>query len=154
MGRKMVITFEEELQLVHDYLNLEKTRFEERLECEFEIADSTKDHLIPPMLLQTLVENGIKHGISKLQEGGKISVKAWKDNGSLELIIFNSGELVEDSKPETGFGLVNTRQRLQLLYGKGAYFEIKNTEGGVLAELKIPEKIREYKTENDESTDN
>ncbi len=153
MGRQKVISFEEELQLVYDYLNLEKTRFEERLDCEFEIADNTKDHKIPPMLLQTLVENGIKHGISKLQEGGKIKVVAEKENGSLKLSIFNSGSIDKDNHSETGFGLVNTKQRLQLLYGKKAYFKITNEEEGVHAELLIPEEINEFKVDENESTD-
>lgn len=151
MGRKRVITFEEELQLVYDYLNLEKTRFEERLECEFDIADNTKDHRIPPMLLQTLVENGIKHGVSKLQDGGKIAVKASKENGLLNLSIFNSGSLENTSTTETGFGLVNTRQRLHLLYGDDAQFEILNSVDGVLARLTIPEETIDFKFEEDES---
>jgi len=154
MGRQKVISFDEELQLVYDYLNLEKTRFEERLDCEFNIADNTKEHMIPPMLLQTLVENGIKHGISRLQDGGKISVTASKENGSLKVNIFNSGDLDQTTNSETGFGLANTKQRLQLLYGRRAHFEIKNTEDGVVAELTIPENIREYKIEENESTDN
>jgi LytS/YehU family sensor histidine kinase len=153
MGRKKVIPFEEELQLVNDYLNLEKTRFEERLSCEFSIEDNTKSHMIPPMLLQTLVENGIKHGVSKLQDGGLISVKAWKENGSLNLTIFNSGVLKVDSHSDTGFGLVNTKQRLQLLYGNRALFAIQNVVDGVLAELLIPEDIHEFNLETDESTD-
>lgn len=152
MGRKKVIPFHEELQLVKDYLNLEKTRFEERLECEFEIDDQVRDHMIPPMLLQTLVENGIKHGVSKLQEGGKLSVNAWKGNGVLNLRIFNSGKLYNSTNPETGFGLANTKQRLDLLYGKRAHFSIQNYADGVLAEVKIPEVVREFKYDKDEST--
>jgi sensor histidine kinase YesM len=151
MGKKKVITFSEELQLVKDYLNLEKTRFEERLQCHFQIDDSAKDHQIPPMLLQTLVENGIKHGISKLTDGGRIEVKAWKENGVLNLVIFNSGNYDENEKGESGFGLANTRQRLKLLYGKNAHFHIKNVEDGVIAELVIPDTVREFKYEKDES---
>ena len=151
MGRKKVISFSEELQLVEDYLNLEKTRFEERLQCEFEIDESAKEHRIPPMLLQTLVENGIKHGISKLTDGGRIEVKAWKEQGALNLVIFNSGHFKENSSDEIGFGLANTRQRLKLLYGKKAHFQIRNTEEGVIAELLIPDTVKEFKYEKDES---
>lgn len=153
MGRHMVIPFDQELQLVYDYLNLEKTRFEERLECEFTIPDDTKDHKIPPMLLQTLVENGIKHGISKLQEGGVIKVEAQKVNGHLNLKIFNSGQYDDNKAVETGFGLANTRQRLQLLYGKEAMFRIINLENGVLAEVSIPNEVIKYNIEEDESID-
>ncbi len=153
MGRKKVISFSEELQLVEDYLNLEKTRFEERLECKFEIDDSTKEHMIPPMLLQTLVENGLKHGISKLTDGGRIEVKAWKENGSLNLSIFNSGKLDSTAEESEGFGLANTKQRMKLLYGRDAHFSIQNTEEGVLAEVVIPNTVREFKYKKDESTD-
>jgi len=152
MGRKKVIPFSEELQLVEDYLNLEKTRFEERLECNFEIDPICNEHMIPPLLLQTLVENGLKHGISKLTDGGKIEVKAWKQNGALNLSIFNSGQLKEIDDEE-GFGLANTRQRLSLLYGRNAHFQIQNISNGVMAEVVIPEKVKEFKFEKDESTD-
>jgi len=153
MGRKKVIPFSEELQLVEDYLNLEKTRFEERLQYTFLIDESAGTHMIPPMLLQTLVENGIKHGISKLTDGGRIEVKANKEGKALKLTIFNSGNYQEDTKKEVGFGLANTRQRLSLLYGKKAQFSIENTEDGVIAKLLIPATTRKFKYNKDESTD-
>lgn len=153
MGRKKVISFSEEMQLVEDYLNLEKTRFEERLQCKFDIGDNTKDHLIPPMLLQTLVENGIKHGISKLPDGGKIEVRAWKENGDLNLLILNDGKMDLDQKPISGFGLMNTKERLKLLYGDRAHFSISDTGNGVKAEVSIPSEIRKYKIEENESID-
>ncbi len=157
MGRKKVISFSEELQLVKDYLNLEKTRFEERLNLEFTIDESTLDHLVPPMLLQTLVENGIKHGIGKLPEGGTLSVEAKKENGSgaLQIEIENSGHYEENTDGEVGFGLINTKQRLQLLYGNEASFSITNTkQNTVISKIRIPRELIKYKVDENESNRN
>ncbi|MEQ8907631.1 MAG: histidine kinase [Vicingaceae bacterium] len=152
MGRKKVISLQEELNLVNDYLNLESSRFEERLQLFFEIEESCKDHLVPPMLLQTLVENAIKHGISKLPEGGRVVIRAFKIETDLKLEIQNSGELEEKESENIGFGLENTKQRLNLLYGKKAYFSLKNIEQKeVLAEVLIPAETSRIKIEENES---
>ena len=76
MGKRKFIAFKEEMNLVNDYLALEKTRFEERLTVQIEIGKGTEKFNVPPMMIQTLVENAIKHGISKIPEGGIVSVKA------------------------------------------------------------------------------
>lgn len=155
MGRKKVIPLSEELQLVHDYLNLEQTRFEERLTLNFEVDPKCNEHLLPPMLLQTLVENGIKHGVSKLPEGGFVSVKASLQDKCLVLEIENSGQFEENNEEDPGFGLINTKQRLQLLYGKEAKFEIKNTaDKTVLAKVCIPKDLKTIKNSEHESIDN
>ncbi len=155
MGRKKLITFKEELQLVKDYLNLEKTRYEERLNCVSEVDTDTLDHWVPPMIVQTLVENGIKHGISKIPKGGNILVEAKLNQGDLIIKIINDGELINEPGKEIGFGLINTEQRLKLIYGNKAKFEIKNVAGNkVQAELLIPKESITYKTDNNESTYN
>ncbi len=154
MGRKKLIPLSEELQLVEDYLNLEKTRFEERLNSHFEIDPKIKDFLVPPMMLQTLVENGIKHGISKLPKGGIVEVKAFPFDNGLMLSIRNSGEYLESNEKEKGFGLVNTIQRLKILYGNKAKLNIQNDENEtVLAELIIPQETH-LKIKSDESISN
>ena len=146
MGRQQVIPLREELQLVNDYLSLEKTRFEERLMVRYAIDEDTKEHKVPPMLLQTLVENGIKHGISKLAEGGTIEIRARKSGTNLKLIIENTGHCREETDREPGFGLLNSRQRLFLLYGENGSLSISNTETGtVMVEVTIPDKIKEIK---------
>ena len=150
MGRQKVIPLKEELQLVYDYLALEQTRFEERLETAFFIDENVKDHKIPPMLLQTLVENGIKHGISKLEEGGKIIIKAEKEGKSLKMSIENSGYFRDEKERDPGFGLLNSRQRLILLYGERGSLNISNTENKtVLAEVIIPSRIKEFNSSKD-----
>ncbi len=140
MGRKRVIKFSDELGLVEDYLNLEKSRFEERLTIRYEIEKSTLEHLVPPMLVQTLAENGIKHGISKLQEGGvlKISTKMLAEKLNVE--ITNSGQLTQKGNvKEKGFGISNTLERLKILYGDKASFTLENKNNHeVIAKLIIP----------------
>ncbi len=139
MGRKKTVTFEEELKVVNDYIELEKTRYEERLRYFEEITEDAYGFQIPSLMIQTLVENGIKHGISKIPEGGKIYLRAKVLDDKLEVKIENSGSLDENTLPETGFGIINTTQRLNLLYGNSANFEISNTDHHtVLTRLIIP----------------
>lgn len=138
MGKKKLIPFSEEMKLVNDYLNLEKTRYEERLTIEKNIEKTTDTFLVPPLMIQTLVENGIKHGTSQLPKGGIINIRATLNNHILKITILNSGVYDPNKKSETGFGLDNTKQRLQLLYGNKAQFNICNENGMVKAELIIP----------------
>lgn len=138
MGKKKLISFGEEMKLVDDYLSLEKTRFEERLIIVKNIHKNTETFLVPPLMIQTLVENGIKHGTSKLPKGGALEVMAIIKNNSLKIVIHNSGKYDKNHQSETGFGLINTQQRLQLMYGKQASFEIKNKENKVETTLIIP----------------
>src|SRR5690606_38237133 len=70
MGKKTMVAFSEELKMVKDYLSLEKIRFEEKLQIIIKVDDDCMNFLVPPLMIQTLVENGIKHGTSKLPEGG------------------------------------------------------------------------------------
>ena len=83
--------FEDELRVVKDYLGLESIRFEERLKTELDIASGSSDFMVPPLMIQTLVENGIKHGVSKLKEGGLIQIKTRVENNRLKIHIRNSG---------------------------------------------------------------
>lgn len=134
------VSLSDEMQIIYDYLDLEKIRFEERLTYKIDILPETANIEIPPMMLQTLVENGIKHGISKLPEGGEITVSSSVEGKFLLLSVKNSGILIKDvAKYSEGIGLNNTRQRLMLLYGETASLEFKNTkEKFVSAEIRIP----------------
>jgi len=138
MGKQKLISLAEEMKLVNDYLGLEKTRFEERLTIKKNIESNTEKFLLPPLMIQTLVENGIKHGTSKLPDGGIIEIKTSLEKNKLKIVIYNSGVYDKNTKPETGFGLVNTIQRLKLLYGVKASFKIDNENNRVRTELLIP----------------
>lgn len=124
-------SLEKELSIVKDYLELEQIRFEDRLRVEYEIDDDTLDQQVPPMMLQTLVENAIKHGISKQLEGGSIKVWSGFTNNHHELIVENTGYLNGEKNME-GFGITSTINRLRLLYGEDAGFEIKNINGNTV----------------------
>jgi len=135
------VPFERELNIVKDYLALENMRFEDRLKVEYEIDEDTLDQPVPPMMLQTLVENAIKHGISKQIQGGTVKIVSdFKDNFH-ELSVQNTGKLNGIDKGD-GFGLPSTLNRLSLLYGEKAKFNIKQlspdiVEARVLLPLQI-----------------
>jgi len=137
MSRKKFITFEEEMKLVEDYLNLEKIRLEERLKITTYIQVNP-NIFVPPMMLQTLVENGIKHGIAQSATGGEISITATSDASFLTIEISNTGQL-QNTFSDTGFGIINTQQRLKILYTEKAEFKIYNaSNNNVITYLKIP----------------
>jgi LytS/YehU family sensor histidine kinase len=150
--KKKFITLEEELDLVKDYLDLEHSRFEERLNIIYNIAPNTSKLLIPPMMLQTLVENSIKHGISQLPEGGIVAIKTSCDYSNLYIEILNSGTYQPPDSPQSnsaGFGLSGTVKRLELLYGAKGVFEIYNKNNKVVSNLTIPQtKNDEYYSDN------
>jgi LytS/YehU family sensor histidine kinase len=136
--KQETVTFEKELNIVKDYLALEHIRFEDRLRVEYEINEDTLDQPIPPMMLQTLVENAIKHGISKQVNGGMVKIISDFRGGYHELVIRNTGYL-NGSLSNDGFGLISTRNRLQILFGEKANFDIKETNGNtVQATVLIP----------------
>jgi two-component sensor histidine kinase len=134
------VPLEEEIRTIEDYLSLESIRFEERLRTNIAIDPKVVKIEIPPLMIQTLVENGIKHGISSKAEGGIIDISACQENDRLIVRIRNTGSVNEKAlKEATGFGIQNTKQRLTLLYGENASFTIKNEDNElVLAELIIP----------------
>lgn len=136
------VPFEKELNIVKDYLALEYIRFEDRLKIEYQIDEDTLDQPVPPMMLQTLVENAIKHGIGKQIRGGVVKVISdYKDNFH-ELVVQNSGSLNGHINGD-GFGLFSTKNRLQLLFGEKANFEIKQVETGLVeARILIPVAIK------------
>jgi hypothetical protein len=146
--KKGLTKFDDELKIVKDYLGLEHIRFEERLRTEFEIDPDSHKFYVPPLMIQTLVENGIKHGISRLTAGGLIQVKTLVENGVLRIRIRNSGHLNGERASKDGLGLKNTVQRLKLIYGDEASFRIVNeNDNFVLTEVIIPQK-QKYESTN------
>ncbi len=125
--KQETVTLEKELNIVNDYLALEQIRFEERLKVELEIDEDTLEHPVPPMMLQTLVENAVKHGISKLIAGGSVRIITDFVGDHLELIVENSGQLTE-SDGTGGFGIKSTQDRLNLMYRGKANFTIRNKD--------------------------
>lgn len=113
-----LVPLKEELNFVKKYLDLEKERFQERLEIEIDVDDSVLDEMIPPMLLQPLVENSVKHGLASLIDGGKITIAIHKIKDKLLFEISDTGVGIKDKSEvfEKGVGLNNTRLRLEKMY--------------------------------------
>ncbi len=133
------VPLEKELNIVKDYLALENMRFEDRLRVEYDIDENTLDRPVPLMMLQTLVENAIKHGISKQINGGVVKVISDFKNDFHELTVQNTGYLNGYKSGDEGFGLSSTTNRLSLLYGEKAKFEIKQTSASLVeAKVRIP----------------
>ncbi len=141
LDKKRLINFNDELNTVIDFLALEKIRYEERLTTEFNIHPESYKYQIPPLMLQTIVENGIKHGISNLTSGGLISIETTIEENQLIISIRNSGQIILDKRrSRKGFGIENTKQRLKLIFDKAASFSIKNeTNNLVITIVKIPQ---------------
>jgi len=129
------VSLENELSIVKDYLALETIRFEERLKVEYDIDPETLELPIPPMMLQTLVENAIKHGISRIITGGTVLIGSHVKDMQHEITIENTGQL-SASGPGFGFGIQSTRQRLSMLFGSRASFNIYNKDGKMV-EVKV-----------------
>lgn len=136
LGKMKLITLSEELELVNVYLELEKIRFEERLTLHYALEQEALSCDIPPLMIQTLVENGIKHGISQCIDGGEITISASKKNNVLHVRIISTGTY-EETKDTNGIGLLNTQKRLAILFGDKASFEIYQAEKNVVVTINI-----------------
>lgn len=135
--RRRTVSLSEEMRTVDDYLALEKIRYEERLQIRKNIYPETLMVQVPPMLLQTLVENAIKHGVSKPVKGGFVSIESKVSSKKLLITISNTGTL--ETTDSGGFGLENTAHRLELLFGTESKFSIfQASKEVVTAEIIIP----------------
>jgi len=133
----ITISIAEELALVKDYVELEQLRFEERLCVKFEVDPTLEKFQIPPLSIQLLVENAIKHGVDKQLEGGTVDISIKERDGFVEITIKNPGILSING--QRGLGLKNLKERLLLQYEGKAKFKIDSpTEHEVVATLLIP----------------
>jgi signal transduction histidine kinase len=139
-GQLETVPFEDELGIVNDYLALEQVRHEERLRLRLDIAPETLRMPIPPMLLQTLVENAVKYGISPREEGGEIAITARNEAGALRIQVSNPGEIAKGGRAlSTGVGLHNAAERLRLIFGEHATLMLRSDQPTlVIAEAVIP----------------
>jgi two-component system LytT family sensor kinase len=139
-----ITTLSRELEFVSCYLEIEKVRFEERLTVVLDIAPDTLDAQVPHLLLQPLVDNAVKHGISRLPAGGEIRITSCACGGELRLEINDNG--LGFGSPSTlqtrGLGLRTTRERLETLYGDEQSLELQSpTEGGAAVCVRIPFRV-------------
>jgi anti-sigma regulatory factor (Ser/Thr protein kinase) len=138
-------TLEAELKLIESYLEIEKARFEERLTVKIEVPKDLLKIRVPSLILQPLVENAVKHGISESKNGGEIGIFARLENENgavfLKLTVSNTGNFLDEKefseRRERGVGLNNIEQRLRNYYGKAARFDIES-RNGTRAEIILP----------------
>jgi sensor histidine kinase YesM len=126
--------------VIRPYLEILKVRMEERLTTSIDVPDGLLSAEFPPMMIQTLVENAIKHGLEPKAEGGHLSVKAEIVHGKLQVTVADTGlGFGKAATAGTGVGLANIRERLQLLYGPRAALTIsENPGGGTVATIVVP----------------
>lgn len=129
----------EEIAIIERYIAIVKSQLENRLNFQLEISEEFNEYLIPPMVLQMLIENGIKHGIENIQQGGALTVKCTNDDNSLYFQITNDLPKVNSiNLDNTGIGLKNIKRRLELLYGETADLLISKTTNEFIVTLRIP----------------
>lgn len=134
-GKENLITLEEEIEIVHNYLELEKIRFEERLQVEWELDETLNNFHIPPFSIQLLTENAVKHGISREINGGTILIRTRKDEANIYIIVENPGQLGDS--PDTGIGISNNKRRLAIQYKEKADFSLVQVGDKVVATIKF-----------------
>lgn len=135
------VSLDKEIAVARDYLNLEAIQLEERLRYRFNVSQEANSVEVPPMIVQTLVENAIKHSINELPEGGEIIVEYKLDQNFLVIYVKNTGQLKlkSDQHGRRGIGINNSKERLRLLYGDKANLTVENmNEEMVCATIRIP----------------
>ena len=138
MGNEQLVTLETEVNFVRDYLFLEKIRYEARLNYSFEIDKNSLNIKIPPMSLQLLVENAIKHSIGKNKLGGVIVIKSVCKENQFQLSVINSGNLKLVYSPDnTGVGIKNLEKRLFFNFQENANFKVVEVDNQVIASITI-----------------
>jgi LytS/YehU family sensor histidine kinase len=143
LGEKALIPLQVELDLLEKYCAIEKVRFGDRLNIEQHIQDDTKNCLLPPLLLQPLVENAVVHGIAQLPEGGRIRLQATRGNGRVTLLVENTWDPEAGPSRRNGVGLKNVQRRLEARYGKDAQLEAKAEEDLFRVSMGFPAETEE-----------
>jgi len=135
-----LVPLKTELDFLQRYLQIERTRFEDRLNVQMNIAEEALPALVPNLILQPLVENAIQHGVMEQRGPARLEISAQRANGSLRLQVRDNGKgLAGNGAHKTGIGLQNTRARLAKLYGERGRFSLAEVEsGGVIAAIDIP----------------
>jgi LytS/YehU family sensor histidine kinase len=136
------IPLREELEILEIYLDIQRTRFEDRLTTVVDVDPAALDAMVPRLILQPLVENAVRHGISLRTGPGRIEVRARQDNGTLRMTVINDGAGWREGPPsDGGLGLANTRARLAQHFQNRFQFNLREGgDGGAVAEIAVPVK--------------
>ncbi len=144
-GETQTVTIENELQFLRKYLAIQEVRFGDRLKIVEKVEEEVMPAMVPSFILQPIVENSIKHGVTQIVDEGKITIEVSKTARYLNILISDNGPGLTtngdngDSSTKGGLGLKNTRERLKGLYGDDHKFEIRNgTDGGAEVNIRLP----------------
>ena len=140
------VSLKQELEFLEKYLEIEQTRFQDRLSVQMRVGPETLDARVPHLVLQPLVENAIRHGIATRATAGKVEISASRANGMLRLEVRDDGPGLPVGKAaafKEGIGLANTRARIKQMYGDAYSFELRNaTDGGLMVKIAIPFRVQ------------
>jgi LytS/YehU family sensor histidine kinase len=137
-ARRESSTIEEEISMITAYLSLYKVRMEDRLEFEIHLPENLKKHAMPPMIVQPLVENAIRHGLQDKRDGGRISIRIGRAGDRIRLEVADTGSGFDTERP-VGTGLSNVRSRLRSIYGDAARLILEdNSPSGLRATIEVP----------------
>jgi LytS/YehU family sensor histidine kinase len=143
---RATISLKDEMRYIRSYLDIEQTRFRDRLSVRYEITEETLAAQVPNLILQPLVENAVKHGFSRRSDSGTIRVSSKRDNGKLHLIVEDDGRGVGDADAivaKSGIGLENVRKRLHQMYEGEAELRLDSpNRGGFLATISMPFEVK------------
>ena len=138
------VSFKDELSLVTTYLDIEKMRFGSRLNLIYEIDQNIMERKLPALMIQTIVENSIKHGIARILDNGFVAIRIWEEDGFTVSEIEDNGPGIDVSKVNTSTGLTNTMTRLEQIYQMKNLLYFENTGNGTKVTLKIPIEHHEH----------
>src|SRR5690606_23859242 len=123
------VPLSDELRFLEPYLEIEQTRFADRLNVRLEVEPEVLGARVPSLLLQPLVENAVRHGVSRRIGAGRIEIRAWREGDRLRVEVRDDGAGVGEA-PVLGIGLGNVRARLRQLYGEPFAFSLEDAPGG------------------------
>jgi sensor histidine kinase YesM len=138
LGDRATIPLKEELAMVRNFLAIERVRFGARLRVEEDIEGTAEACMVPPLVLQPLIENAVKHGVAKLAEGGFVKLEAKRENGTLLVAVENAFDPESVTPRKNGLGLSNVRRRLETRYGEKAGLRIFTNEGRFRVRITLP----------------
>ncbi len=142
-GEHALISFRDELQLTRQYLDIEKIRFGDRLALTLDIQDSLEEFVVPPLILQPILENAVKHGVAPCPEGGSIDVRARQVGDLLEMVIVNTIDPTAAPASGNRMGLRITQDRLATQFGKNAVLTTDKNESTFRTTVRVPHLLQE-----------
>jgi sensor histidine kinase YesM len=138
---RSLIPLEQELAMVEDYVDIERARFGDKLRGRVEVPAELRDAQVPPLSVQSLVENAVKHGISRERNGGEVCISASVENGQLRIAVADTGAGFDLSAVPAGHGLDSLVGRLDALFSSSAHLGVSRREGRCVVEMVLPRVI-------------